>query len=75
MLKEKMKQAEFEQRRESQIKALGATMAKPAVKTIELIEFLLEQDPGLPVPVQYGNHQFLVTSVRIDAEGRVRLYI
>lgn len=70
-----MLQKEFENRRAAQIKALETMNEKPALKVIELVEILLEQNPGLPVVLQDGSWQFPIVSVRADAENGVRLYV
>ena len=69
MLQEK----EFKDRKAANIRALRAMAAKPAVKAIDLLEILLEQDPGLPVVLQDGNFDLPIVSVQADAEHGIRL--
>ncbi len=70
-----MLQKEFENRRAANIKALELMLEKPAVKVIELIEILLEQNPALPVIVQDGDRQRPVLCVWADLENGVRLQV
>jgi len=70
-----LEQKEFEDRRAAQIKALETMIEKPGIKVIELVEILLEQNPGLPVVLQDGCWQFPIVSVRADPENGVRLYL
>jgi len=70
-----LEQKEFEDRRAAQIKALETMIEKPAMKVIELVEILLEQDPSLPVVVQDGDFELPIVCVQADAEHGVRLYV
>jgi len=67
------RQAAFENRRAAQVRALRATAEKPKMKVIELVEELLKENPSLPVTVEIGSHQFSITSVKVDDDGKVRI--
>jgi len=66
-------QAAFENRRAAQVRALRAM--KPAMKVIELVEELLKENPSLPVTIEIGSHQFSITSVKVDDDGKVRIRV
>jgi len=61
-----MDQNDFETRRSAQKRALKAIDEKPIAKVIDLVEILLEENPGLPVFVQVGSQQFPIAYVRAD---------
>jgi len=71
-----MNQNDFEISRAAQKKAIKAINEKPIVKTIDLVELLLLENPGLPVVVQVGTRQFPVAYVRADGEeNNIRIVI
>lgn len=70
-----MLQKEFDDRKAANIRALELLFEKPAVKVIELVEILLEQNPGLPVIVEDGERQRPVVCVWADLENGVRLQV
>ncbi len=70
-----LEQKEFDDRKAANIRAVELMIEKPGIKVIELVEILLEQEPGLPVVLQDGSWQFPIVSVRADPENGVRLYV
>ena len=70
-----LEQKEFDGRKAANIRAVKLMIEKPALKVIELVEILLEQEPGLPVVLQDGSWQFPIIAAVADAENGVRLYV
>ena len=66
-----MQQNEFETRRSAQKKALKAVGERPIVKTIDLVEMLLEENPSLPVVLQIGSWQFPIVYVSADGDESI----
>ena len=66
-----MEQKEFEKRRSAQKKALKSVDEKPIVKTIDLVEILIGENPSLPVVLQVGSWQFPIAYVRADDDENV----
>ncbi len=70
-----LEQKEFDGRKAANIRAVKLMIEKPALKVIELVETLLEQNPGLPLTVQDGNRQLRIDSVTVDFIKGVQLHV
>lgn len=71
-----LEQKEFDDSKAANIRAVKLMIEKPpALKVIELVETLLEQNPGLPLTVQDGNRQLRIDSVTVDFIKGVQLHV
>ncbi len=70
-----LEQKEFDDRKAANLRAVKLMIETPALKVIELVETLLEQNPGLPVTVQDGNRQLRIDSVTVDFIKGVQLHV
>lgn len=68
-----MRKKEFDKRRTANIRALELMAEKPALKVIELVEILLEQDRNLAVVVNVEGRELSIISVLTGGENNVRL--
>jgi len=68
-----MIQGEFEQRRQSQKKALSVFDKVPDLKVIDLIDLLLDQDPSSPVVIQIEGRIFSIETVGVDNDKKIRI--
>ncbi len=70
-----IEQKEFDDRKAANIKAVKLMNENPAFKVIEMVEILLDQNPGLPLTVQDGNRQLRIVSVTVDFIKGVQLHV
>ena len=70
-----LEQKEFDDSKAANIRAVELMIEKPRLKVIDLVETLLEQNPGLPLTVQDGNRQLRIVSVTVDFIKGVQLHV